>query len=263
MTRPMPPLAGDVIVVPNRLPALLQQALLPWEDADELATLLGELIGEFAPVTASQRHLVEQLALGLWRKRRVAQAEKALHLDTLRRQTGALYSDLVVDSARLAVGAAGKGVSLAQVLDASPTQEATQRAALDADEAATLKALAILRRGGRQAYARALAALADDTRAWWAELLAEEVNGAAAEPAWCPTAANLQRFLEEEVMPMHMHDRAQLGARQAIREQAHGQSLDPDRAGRLQGYELRLDRQIERTLGLLVKLCGALPAVAP
>jgi hypothetical protein len=40
----------------------------------------------------------------------------------------------------------------------------------------------------------------------------------------------------------------------AIRHQAYGESLDPDRAGKLQAYDLRLDRQFERALSTLLQL---------
>ena len=39
-----------------------------------------------------------------------------------------------------------------------------------------------------------------------------------------------------------------------MRRQAFGESLDPHRAARLQAHDMRLDRQFERTLGMLLKL---------
>jgi hypothetical protein len=39
-----------------------------------------------------------------------------------------------------------------------------------------------------------------------------------------------------------------------IREQAFGESLDPDKLERFARYEVHLDRKFERTLGMLFRL---------
>ena len=45
--------------------------------------------------------------------------------------------------------------------------------------------------------------------------------------------------------------------RPLIREQAFGQSLDPDKLERLGRYEVDLDRNFERTLAMLLLLASA------
>ena len=42
--------------------------------------------------------------------------------------------------------------------------------------------------------------------------------------------------------------------RPVICDQAYGESLDPDRLERLGRYEVHLDRKLERTLSMLLKL---------
>ena len=69
-----------------------------------------------------------------------------------------------------------------------------------------------------------------------------------------PHCHGSERFLQEVVVPVYEQGRAQLRCSAAIRQQAHGQSLDPERACKLQAYDLRLDRQLERTLAMLLKL---------
>jgi hypothetical protein len=48
--------------------------------------------------------------------------------------------------------------------------------------------------------------------------------------------------------------RKELANRPLIREQAFGESLDPHRLDKLANYEVHLDRELERILGMLLKL---------
>jgi hypothetical protein len=66
--------------------------------------------------------------------------------------------------------------------------------------------------------------------------------------------AGLQRFLEGEILPWFATRRKELANRPLIREQAFGEALDPDKLERLGRYEVHLDRKLERTLGMLLKL---------
>jgi hypothetical protein len=79
--------------------------------------------------------------------------------------------------------------------------------------------------------------------------------GDAARPATAD-AEGLRRFLEADVLPWFKARRKELANRSLIREQAFGQSLDPDKLERLGRYEVRLDRKFERTLAMLLRLKG-------
>ena len=48
--------------------------------------------------------------------------------------------------------------------------------------------------------------------------------------------------------------RVQLENRPLVREQAFGESLDPDKLERLGRYEVHLDRKLERMLAMLFRL---------
>src|SRR5208283_4184406 len=104
---------------------------------------------------------------------------------------------------------------------------------------------------------RALEMLREDTRAWWADTLARNPGelDEGEEPATAD-AEGLRRFLEVEVLPWFKARRKELANRPLIREQAFGQSLDPDKLERLGRYEVRLDRKFERTLAMLLRLKG-------
>ncbi len=70
------------------------------------------------------------------------------------------------------------------------------------DEAMTRRALDLLGSRRNDAYEAALAALREDTREWWADMLAREPDELEEdeEPATAD-AEGLRRFLESEVLP--------------------------------------------------------------
>jgi hypothetical protein len=101
----------------------------------------------------------------------------------------------------------------------------------------------------------ALAALREDTQAWWADVLARDPEEM--EEGEEPVSANvegLRRFLEGEVLPWFENRRKELANRPLIREQAFGEALNPHKLERLGRYEVHLDRKLERTLAMLLKL---------
>ena len=67
-------------------------------------------------------------------------------------------------------------------------------------------------------------------------------------------AASLLGFLEDEVTPWLNRYRIQLENRHLVREQAFGESLDPEKLERLGRYEVHLDRKLERMLAMLFRL---------
>jgi hypothetical protein len=106
-----------------------------------------------------------------------------------------------------------------------------------------------------EAYEAAVETLREDTRGWWADTLAsgsDELNEGE-EPATAD-AEGLLRFLEADVLPWFEARRSELANRPLIREQAFGESLDPDKLERLGRYEVHLDRKFERTLAMLLRL---------
>jgi hypothetical protein len=123
------------------------------------------------------------------------------------------------------------------------------------DEAMTRQALDLLGSRRNDAYEAALETLREDTRGWWADTLAggsDELNEGE-EPATAD-AEGLRRFLECEVLPWFEARKKELANRPLIREQAFGESLDPDKLERLGRYEVHLDRKLERMLAMLLRL---------
>jgi hypothetical protein len=112
-------------------------------------------------------------------------------------------------------------------------------------------------------YQAALAALREDTQAWWADVLARNLDELEEgdEPATAD-AEGLRRFLEAEVLSWFEMRKKELSNRPLIREQAFGESLDPEKLERLARYEVHLDRKLERTLAMLFRLKELRPAAA-
>jgi hypothetical protein len=135
---------------------------------------------------------------------------------------------------------------------ATAEDTADDLADLHEDEAMTRRALDILHSNRVDTYRSALAELRDDTKQWWFSLLDEDKD--AVEETISPDATGLCRFLKQQVMPWYKNRRKELANRPLIREQAFGESLDPDKLERLGRYEIHLDRKLERTLAMLLKL---------
>jgi hypothetical protein len=105
------------------------------------------------------------------------------------------------------------------------------------------------------AYEAALAALREGTQEWWAESLARKPDelDEGEKPATADSDG-LRGFLEGEVLPWLENRKKELANRPLIREQAFGESLDPDKLERLGRYEVHLDRKLERMLAMLLRL---------
>jgi hypothetical protein len=242
---------GTTITPPAPLTPRLEAALLPWESAAELVALHAELVTEHEPRGPTERHLVEELALLVWRKRRVADAERALHLAVLHDHVDSSYTATKIASrALVCTEMTGAALAVDEAVRSSAARETEDAASIAADEAMTGKALGILAGEGKGAYERALAALHETTQNWWRQQLEE-----ADEPGtWSATAEDLRRFLETEVRDWYARAKQQLAAGPALRRQAYAESLDVDRAQQLQAYDAQLDRRLERALAMLLRL---------
>jgi hypothetical protein len=232
---------------------LSRYTVLPWEDADEYRALVAALTAEHAPQGPTEEHLVEELAGIVWRKRRLRLAEASAHRRGLE-GTFSSYRDTV----KMALAHLDATNPSERVIDAiRATASDTEKDVRDMqhDVAMTQRALDLLNSRRNDAYEAALAELREDTRRWWANQLTrdpDELYGNQ-EPATADVEG-LRRFLEGEVLPWFETRRKELANRPLIREQAFGESLDPDKLERLGRYEVHLDRKLERTLAMLLRL---------
>jgi hypothetical protein len=232
---------------------LSRYTVLPWEDAAEYADLVASLVIEHRPNGPTEEHLVEELAGILWRKRRLRLAEAAAHQHGLENATEPYRGTVKAALVHL-----DGGKQIERVVDAiraTPEETAEETRDLDEDEAMTKNAVAILDAGKPKAFEQAVSALRADTREWWEDLLSRDPEDydEDQEPA-TPDADGLRRFVERDLRPWYAQRRMELENRPLIRAQAFGQSLDPDKLSRLARYEVHLDRKLERTLAMLLRL---------
>jgi hypothetical protein len=224
---------------------LSRLAVLAHEDHAVFDGLLAELIDEHRPAGITERHLIEELATIIWRKRRVLLAEGAKINEGLKSAAGSSRS-VMSSAAPFQRGMANENTDVRDLLDLSPEdiEESQKNAALDL--AATRKAAAILRKGGPNAYAKARRVLVQDSRDWWDEHVEEESHPA--------TAEGLAEFIRDTLEPICYRMEREARFTPAIKAQTLGEGLRAHLLEKLNRYETHLDRKFERTLAMLLKL---------
>jgi hypothetical protein len=228
---------------------LSRYTVLPWEDPDEYQAL----VAEHTPQGPTEEHLIEELAGILWRKRRLRLAEAAAYRRGLDDTFASYRKTEKVALAHLRDAGETERVTSAIRATDSDTEEDIRD--LDEDEAMTRRALDLLGSLRNDRYEAALAELREDTRGWWADMLARD--SADLDRGEQPATADekgLRRFLEGEVLPRFESRRREIANRPLIREQAFGEALDPHKLEPLGRYEVHLDRKLERMLAMLLRL---------
>ena len=224
---------------------LSRLVVLAHEDYAEFADLLAALLDEHQPAGMTERHLIEEMATIIWRKRRVLMAEGARINQSLQ---GVIRrkNSVVPAAAPFQRGLSGEGTDLRNVIEATPEQLFEDQQYAKLDLAGADKAAAILRKGGTNAYGKARRALIPDTRDWWDRLVEEGEHPASNE--------GLAQFIRETLSP-YCYDRAREAQyTPAIKVQTLGEGLQAHQLEKLNRYETHLDRKFERTLAMLLKL---------
>jgi hypothetical protein len=230
---------------------LSQYRVLPWEDGDEYRELIEALAAEHSPQGPTEEHLVEELAGIIWRKRRLRLAEASSYRRGLKKTTEPFGK--TVDAALICVNPT---VPLGSVVDAleGTDDEATELGAQFKEcEGLVRRALDILKAGEQDSYHKALAALDVGTQEWWEDELTYGQEGVG-EGAYRKNASDLRRFLEGEALHCYARRQTEIENRPHIRAQAFGEALNIHQLERLARYEIHLDRKLERTLAMLLKL---------
>ena len=252
-TKPVPIVEGTTVTKGNyeavqfnamKHGILSRLTVLPHEDQDEFADLLTTIAQEHNPVGPTEKHLVDELASIIWRKRRVLQAEGANINQGLR---GAACSQSVISSAvPFESGLSGRDSDLLKLLILTPEQVTERQQDTNHDLEMTQEAMAILERGGKKSYDTALKTLLPDSRGWWQELVEEEEYPA--------TAEGLSKFIQHHLEPLCLSMKKEAQHHTAIKAQTLGEGLRAFQLEKLNRYETHLDRKFQRTLSMLVKL---------
>jgi hypothetical protein len=185
----------------------------------------------------------------------------AIYRDRLRKDATSIFEPEQIAGAAL-LPAIGKSVKadISQALTATPADTARDLRDVKRDQAMTCKALNILAAGEPDAYARALAALREDTRSYWLECLEESSSD---DPTYKSTAEALQSWIRRHWTEVYEEPIAELEHRDAIREQAFGSAYASQRLEVTARYEVHLDRKLERTLAMLIRLRELRPTTDP
>ncbi len=224
---------------------LSRLTVLPHEDSADFTDLLAALLDEHQPAGMTERHLIEELATIIWRKRRVLLAEGASINHGLK--SAVKNSESVIPAAApFQGGLTGKGTDLRGIVTATPTENTESLRYADFDLKATERARAILFKGGANAYAKARRALHRDSRDSWDESVEDESYTADAE--------GLETWIREWLMPYCYQREVEARYQPAIKAQTFGEGLQANRLVALNRYEVHLDRKFERTLAMLLKL---------
>jgi hypothetical protein len=225
---------------------LSRLTVLAHENHAEFDDLLAALLNEHKPTAMTERHLVEELAAIIWRKRRVLLAEGAAINRGLRSVTHTQSDSPIPASAPFESELSKDGADLPDLLNASADDITERLRFAELDLAATRKAAAILQKGGARAYSRALRELLTESHECWdAQVRDEEYE---------PNAEGLADFIEAILEPVCVRAELEMRFASAIKRQTIGEGLQANRLLSLNRYETHLDRKFERTLAMILKL---------
>ena len=195
---------------------LSKLAVLAHEDHAEFADLLAALIDEHRPGGMTERHLIEELATIIWRKRRVLLAEGAKINEGLKSAVSSAAS-VIKSAAPFQRGIGGENADLREFMDGTPEEIAKQQQDAALDLEATRKAALILRNGGTNAYTKARRALIQESRDWWDEHVDEE--------SYPATAEGLAEFIRDSLEPICTRMMKEAEFTPAIKAQTLGEGL--------------------------------------
>jgi hypothetical protein len=232
---------------------LSRYTVLPWEDAAEYQALLTALVAEHAPSGVTEVHLVEEIAGIIWRKRRLRMAEAAVYREKIRQKASDYLDPNHVASAALLplTGASESKASIPQAVAATAAETARELRDTKRDQGMTQRALHLLEAGGSDAYDGALNALRDDTKAYWQECLSDPPDDGL---TYAATAEALNAWIDRHWREWYTQPIAELQHRDVIRDQAFGIAYAAVGLEVPARYEIHLDRKLERTLGMLIRL---------
>ena len=227
--------------------------LLPWEEAEEYETLFASLLAEHDPQGPTERHLVEELASIIWRLQRVGVAEAALHRHGLSK-TLEPFKDTLKHAFAYA-GGSSREASISSALTTTTKERDEELSDTRKQRTKIEKALGFAEDGS---YETALKALPPFIVEWWNETLEECEDEE--DDDYQATAGSLVEWLRIDVLQWLQNSENALVLHHDIRNQAFGESLDPVKFNELGKWEAHLDRKLERTLAMLVKLRELRPA---
>ncbi len=234
----------------NSLPEHMSAALLPWELASELHDLYKAYQEQFQPSGPAEIELIEQLTMISFKRRRIALAERASHMATAQQRSSIERGDQITRRALCADPSRDRShTSSHEALKTDETTDIRDKRDLADSLQRSETAIALLEGAPEEDLTNeALALLSDDTRAWW------EDHKEDLEDSSEPLSQHLLSFLRVDVIPLLKNGLKSIQQRPLVRQQIHGESLDPTRLTILHKMDERLARQFDQTLQTLERL---------
>ena len=238
---------------------LSKLTVLPWENQDEYDALHAAFVEEHRPVGPTEEHLVEELAAIFWRKRRLRLAEAATFRGGLKDAIDniTLFPFQASMMATLVYGCQPEptddnALIFTDIIYSNPKDSAEEAGRLRLVVDRIEKALLDLMIGENDAYDSALMLLDPLIQLSWEEMLKKSARQS--EARYTATADSLMNWIKAEAYPYFQRRFEALNNKDAFKQQVFGESFKPDRLEKLARYETHLDRKLERTLAMLVKL---------
>ena len=228
---------------------LSRYAILPWEDRREYDTLLDSLEAEYRPATATESHLVEELAGIMWRMGRVRLAEESVYRKAIASEIGKSVPDYVkgalVTSQTTTDTANGRLDSLADQVTASEAKEAETHLAYWKERQDHFEA---------NELSETMSLLDDEDKKDWQDYRRQIVQRKKEIGYAAP--ADEEMFVDwlEEYAKHFRGILTKYHHGPAIRQQIIAISYTTERMDGIARYETHLDRKFERVLAMLLKL---------
>ena len=231
----------------NALPDYLRHALLPWESEAEFHDHLNDYLDQFSPVGPVQLDCVETLALIAWKRRRIMLAERAAHMAMAKKRASIERADPVARRALCADPDAGMTLTNSyEALRKDDDADVLQRVESERELRGIRTVLQGLKDKTITTLEEALQGLPRNTLDWW-----EHIQENEDENEFGSDLKALVAFLVKDVIKMLEDDIEACRQRPIVRQQIHGESVDPDRLEALHKLDERLARQYEQTLKTL------------
>lgn len=228
-----------------------KEAVLPHESREEFEDLLVQYEADFAPATATENTLVEELASIVWRKKRLLKAENA-KINIGLANTLNSSSRLLSNSAPLSLHVENEKIEVRDFLRLSTEELEEKRKEMESEDFKRRQAEEILSQGGRNCTKRAYECLGDFLlNLWYSDEYAQyDRHG-------------LSKFLSGKGKTAIEQTMAVINHVTEVKEQALGNAINQVNFDSFARYEAHLDRKYERTLAMLIKLKSLLGNVSP
>ena len=225
---------------------LSKLAVLPHEDVSDFENLRDALVIEHQPSGPTELHLVEDLAVIMWRKRRILLAENAKINKSLHGIIAHAYSKPAKSAVPFQPNMPDKPSDWIGIAKSTPEEVADMQRETAEYRQQIETILLSLRKGGTKAYEKAVKAMLPEDRETWEEWITEE--------QFLPTAESLREYIDTHLWPEAVNMQIEALNHFAIKNQTLGEGLNPLELESLCRYETHLDRKFQRILGMLVKL---------